>query len=165
MAVRDLIPWGRGRDLTVRRGEESNPFLVLHRDVNRLFDEAFRGFGLTPSGNDRFDQAAGWPTIEVSETDTDVKITAELPGLEEKDVQVELADGLLTIKGEKRTETEDKDRLFSERYYGRFERRIPINDVDQDKVSAAFKNGVLTVTMPKLPEIQSKVKRIAINGR
>lgn len=166
MAVRDLIPWSRGRDLTVRRGEESNPFLALHRQVNRLFDDAFRGFDLVPFGNDRgFGHAVGWPTIEVSETDKDVKVTAELPGLEEKDVQVELANGVLTVKGEKRTETADKDRLFSERYYGRFERHIPINDVDQDKVSAAFKNGVLTVTMPKLPEIQSKVKRIAINGR
>ena len=166
MAIRDLIPWSGGRDLTVRRTEESNPFLALHRQVNRLFDDAFRGFDLTPFSNDRWlDRAAGWPTIEVSETDKDVKVTAELPGLEEKDVQVELANGLLAIKGEKRTETEDKDRLFSERYYGRFERRIPVDDVDQDKVSAAFKNGVLTVTMPKLPEIQSQVKRIAINGK
>jgi len=107
----------------------------------------------------------GWPNIEVSETDKDVKVAAELPGLEEKDAEVELANGILSIKGEKKTETEDKDRRFSERYYGRFERRIPIENVDQDKVSAAFKNGVLTVTMPKLPEAQSKVKRIAINGK
>jgi HSP20 family protein len=165
MAIRDLIPWSGGRDLSVRRSEESNPFLALHRQVNRLFDDAFRGFDLTPLGNDRwFDRAVGWPTIEVSKTDKDVKVTAELPGLEERDVQVELANGVLTIKGEKRTETQDEDRLFSERYYGRFERRIPIDDVDEDNVSAAFKNGVLTVTMPKLPEIQSKVKRIAING-
>jgi HSP20 family protein len=165
MAIRDLIPWSGGRDLTVRRSEESNPFLALHRQVNRLFDDAFRGFDLSPVANDRwFDRAAGWPTIEVSETDKDVKVTAELPGLEEKDVQVELANGLLAIKGEKRTETEDKDRLFSERTYGRFERRIPVEGVDEDKISAAFKNGVLTVTMPKLPETHSKVKRIAING-
>jgi len=107
----------------------------------------------------------GWPNIEVSETDKDVKVVAELPGLEEKDVEIGLADGLLSIKGEKKTEIEDKDRLFSERYYGRFERRIPIDDVDEEKVSAAFKNGVLTLTMPKAPQAQSKVKRIAINGK
>ena len=106
-----------------------------------------------------------WPSIEVNESDKDVKVTAELPGLEEKDVQVELANGVLLIKGEKKTETEDKDRKFSERYYGRFERRIPVEDVDQDKISAAFKNGVLTVTMPKLPQAESKVKRIAINSK
>lgn len=164
MAIRDLIPWNRGRDLTVRRGEEVNPFLTLHREMNRLFDDVFRGFDLTPFGSGRsFDH--GWPNIEVSETDKDVKVTAELPGLEEKDIQVELANGVLAIKGEKKTETEDKDRLFSERTYGRFERRIPVEDVDQDKVSASFKNGVLTVAMPRAPQAQSKVKRIAINGR
>jgi len=76
---------------------------------------------------------AGWPSVEVSETDKDVKVTAELPGLDEKDVQVELANGVLSIKGEKKTETEDKERLFSERYYGRFERRLPIEDVDEER--------------------------------
>lgn len=166
MAVRDLIPWNRGRDVTVRRGEDFSPFLSLHREMNRLFDDFFRGFDFAPLSTDRFfDRTMGWPNVEVSETDKEVKVTAELPGLEEKDVEVELANGVLAIKGEKQSETEDKERLFSERYYGRFERRIPVDDVDADKVSAAFKNGVLTVTMPKLPEVQSKVKRIAINGK
>ena len=86
-----------------------------------------------------------------------------MPGLDEKDVEVELADGVLTIRGEKQTESEDKDRLFSERYYGRFERRIPVDEVEQDKVAASFKNGVLTVALPKLPTAQRKTKRIAIN--
>jgi HSP20 family protein len=165
MAIRDLIPWSRGRELSVRRGEESSPFLTLHREMNRLFDDVFRGFDLAPVGTDRFVDRMGWPNIEVSETDREVKVTADLPGLEEKDVQVELANGTLAIKGEKRSETEDRDRLFSERYYGRFERRIPVEDVDEDKVSAAFKDGVLTVTMPKVPQAQSQVKRIAISGR
>src|ERR1700681_1613609 len=102
--------------------------------------------------------------IEVSETDKEVKVTAELPGLEEKDVGVELANGVLVIKGEKRAEIEDKDRLFSERYYGRFERRIPVDDIEADKVNASFKSGVLTVTLRKSAKAQEKVKRIAING-
>jgi HSP20 family protein len=166
MSVRDLMPWNRGRDVTVRRGEENNPFMRLHREMNRLFDETFRGFDLAPFGSDRwFERGMGWPNIEIGETDKEVKVTAELPGLEEKDVDVELANGVLTIKGEKKTETEDKDRLFSERYYGRFERRIPIEDVDEDKVNAAFKNGVLTVTLPKSAKAQQKVKRIAIGGK
>jgi HSP20 family protein len=166
MAIRDLIPFSRGRDIAVGRGEDVNPFLTLHREMNRLFDDVFRGFDLAPFGSDRFfDRAMGWPNIEVSETESEVKVTAELPGLEENDVQVEFANGTLAIKGQKKSETEDKDRLFSERYYGRFERRIPVEDVDEDKVSAAFKNGVLTVTMPKAPQAQSRVKRIAINGR
>jgi len=166
MGMRDLIPWNRGRDLTARRSEEVNPFLTLHREMNRLFDDVFRGFDLTPFGSGRLlDRGLDWPNVEVSETDKEVKVTAELPGLDEKDVQVELASGVLAIMGEKKTETEDKDRLFSERTYGHFERRIPIDDVDQDKVSASFKNGVLTVTMAKAPQAQSKVKRIAINGK
>jgi len=79
--------------------------------------------------------------------------------LDEKDVQVELANGVLAIAGEKKTEIEDKDRRFSERHYGRFERRIPVEDVDEASISAAFKNGVLTVTLPKVAPAQSKVKR------
>ena len=164
--IRDLIPWNRGRDVAVRRDEEANPFLTLHREMNRLFDDVFRGFDLAPFGADHvFGRGWGWPNVEVSDTGTDVKVTAELPGLDEKDIQLELANGALTIKGEKKTETEDKDRLFSERFYGRFERRIPVDDVEEDKVSASFKNGVLTVTLPKSAQAKSNVKRIAINGK
>jgi HSP20 family protein len=166
MTIRDLIPWNRRREVAVRRGEEANPFLTLHREMNRLFDDVFRGFGVTPFGGDRFfDRAMGWPNIEVSETEKEVKVTAELPGLEEKDIEVELANGVLAIKGERKTETEDKGRLFSERYYGRFERRIPIDDIEENKVAASFKNGVLTVTLPKSEKAQQKVKRIAISGK
>ncbi|HYZ45001.1 MAG TPA: Hsp20/alpha crystallin family protein [Xanthobacteraceae bacterium] len=166
MAIRDLIPWNRPRDVSVRRGEEFSPFLTLHREMNRLFDDVFRGFDLTPFSSDRFfDRGVGWPNVEVTESDKEVKVTAELAGLDEKDVSVELANGMLTITGEKKSETEDKDRVFSERYYGRFERRIPIEDVEEDKVSATFKQGVLTVTMPKSPQAKSNVKRIAINGK
>jgi HSP20 family protein len=165
MAVRDLIPLNRGRDLATRRGEEVNPLLSLHREMNRLFDDVFRGFDLAPFGFERFEHGWGWPNIEVTENDKEMKVTAELPGLEEKDIQLELANGVLAIKGEKKTESEDKGRLFSERYYGRFERRIPVDDIDEEKVSAAFKNGVLTVTMPRAPHAQSNVRRIAINDK
>ena len=167
MAIRDLLPWqNRGRELSTPRGEEVNPFLTLHREMNRLFDDVFRGFDLAPFGMNRLaDRAIGWPHIEVTGTDKEVKITAELPGLDEKDVEVELANGVLAIRGEKKTETEDKDRLFSERYYGRFERRIPVDDVNQDQVTASFSNGVLTVRLPKSPDAQQKVKRISINGK
>jgi HSP20 family protein len=163
MNVRDLIPWNRGRGVTVRRSEDGNPFLTLHGEMNRVFDDVFRGFDLAPFG---FDRTLAWPNVEVSETDKEVKVTADLPGLEEKDVEIELANGVLAIKGEKKIETEDKERLFSERFYGRFERQIPIGtEIEEDKVEASFKNGVLAVTMPKSAEAQAKVKRIAINGK
>jgi HSP20 family protein len=130
--------------------------------MNRLFDDVFRGVDIG-----RFAPPAtmGWPSVELNETDNEVKVIAELPGIEQKDVEVELADGVLTISGEKKSETEDKERRFTERYYGRFERRIPVDDVDQDKVAASFKDGILTVTLAKSPTAQRKVKRIAINGK
>jgi len=163
MDMRELIPWNRGRGVTVRRSDDANPLLTLHREMNRVFDDVVRGFDLAPFG---FDRPLAWPNVEVSETDKEVKVTADLPGLEEKDVEVELATGVLAIKGEKKTETEDKERMFSERFYGRFERQIPIGtEIEEDKVEASFKNGVLTVTMPKSAEAQAKIRRVAINGK
>jgi HSP20 family protein len=168
--IRDLIPWSRGRDVTERRGDYANPFMTLHREMNRLFDEAFRGFDLAPFGSNRGSNDLwsgawnGWPNIELSESENAFKVTAELPGLDEKDVDVQLNNGVLVIKGEKKTETEDKNRLFSERYFGRFERRIPVEDVEEDKVSATFSNGVLTVSLPRTATAHEHVKRIAINA-
>jgi HSP20 family protein len=164
--MRDLIPWNRSSRVPVQRGEEGTPFLTLHREMNRLFDDVFRGFDFAPLRFDRvFDRTWSWPSVEVSENDKEVRVTAELPGLEEKDIEVQLSNGVLAIKGEKRTETEDSDRLFSERFYGRFERRIPVDDIDEDKVSASFRNGELVVTLPRSAEAQRNVKRIAINGK
>ena len=162
MAVRDLIPWSRGGSSAPTRYGEMSPFVALRREMDRLFDDVFRGFeGLPGFAGREF----SWPSLEVSETETDVTVTAELPGLEEKDVEVLLAEGVLTIRGEKKSETEDKDRRFSERYYGRFERRVALPaEVDEDKVQAAFKNGVLTVTMPKSAKAEAHVKRIPGNG-
>ena len=163
MAIKDLIPWNnRGRELTTPRGTDIHPFFTLHREMNRMFDEVFRGFDVAPFGSTRALDGLDWPQIDIEETDKDVRITAELPGLDEKDVSLEIANGVLSISGEKKSESEDKARRFSERYYGRFERRIPLKDVEEDKVSAAFKNGVLTVTVPKSAEAKN-VRRISIN--
>jgi HSP20 family protein len=161
------MPWGRGSHQTpsVYRDDEQNPFLSLHRQMNRLFDDVFRDLDRRmPMSGQSASFGAGWPNVEISETDNELQVIAEIPGLEEKDIEVLLDNGVLTLRGEKRAETEDKNRHFSERYYGRFERRIPIPyEVDEDKVSASFKNGVLTVTIPKSAQAQSRVKRIAIN--
>ncbi len=161
MNMRDLIPWGRNQQTTPSRyRDEGDPFMTLHREMNRLFDDVFRGFDLTPIGG--VGRMAGWPSVEVSETDEDVRISAELPGLEEKDVEVLMGDGVLTIRGEKKSEIEDKERRFSERFYGRFERRIPVGpEIREDEVSATFRNGLLTVTLPKSEKAQA-AKRIPI---
>ncbi len=169
MSVRDLIPWGRNngnQTPSVFRDGERDPFLSLHREVNRLFDDVFRGFGSSlPSFGGISAFGGGWPSVEISDSEKEIKVTAEVPGLEEKDVEVLLNDGVLTLKGEKHSETEDKDKQFSERFYGRFERRIPLGyEVQEDKVNARFRNGVLTVTLPKSEKAQSQVKRIAIKS-
>jgi HSP20 family protein len=136
--------------------------MTLHREMNRLFDDVFRGFDMAPLGS--MSRMAGWPHVEVVENDKDVRVSAELPGLEDKDVEVLMGDGVLTIRGEKKSEIEDKERAFSERTYGRFERRIPLAwEVEEDRIDASFKNGVLTVTLPKAAQSRPEVKRIAIN--
>jgi HSP20 family protein len=163
MGIKDLIPWSNGgREVAVHRGADVNPFFTLHREMNRMFDDVFRGFDLAPFGSTRGLTGLSWPQIDIDETEKEVRITAELPGLDEKDVSLEIAHGVLSISGEKKSESEDKARRFSERYYGRFERRIPLEDVDDDKVSATFKNGILTITVPKSAEAKN-VRRIAIN--
>ena len=163
MGLKDLIPWNNGgRDVGNHRGTDVNPFFTLHREMNRMFDDVFRGFDLASFGPTRTLNGLGWPHIDIDETDKEVRITAELPGLDEKDVSLEFANGVLSISGEKKTESEDKARRFSERYYGHFERRIPLEDVDGDKTSATFKNGILTITVPKSAEAKN-VRRIAMN--
>lgn len=164
MNMRNLIPWNRHEDRVPTTFRDGDPFLALHREVNRLFDAAFRSFD-TPAPFSRLATGRGaWPSVEVDETDGEIRVTAEVPGLEEKDMEV--LDGILTLRGERKSETEDKDRQFSERFYGRFERQINLGyEIDEDKVSATFENGVLTVNLPKTEQAQAKAKRIAITGR
>jgi HSP20 family protein len=133
------------------RDDDRDPFLSLHREVNRLFDDVFRGFG---SGLPSFGHSAtfggSWPSVEICDTEKEIKVVADVPGLEEKDIEVLLNDGVLTLKGEKRSESEGRDRQFSERYYGRFERRIPLGvEVKEDQVDATFRNGVLNCHLAK----------------
>lgn len=164
MNVRDLVPFARKpeRDQTALQTLGGEPSLFsLHREMDRLFDEALRGFG-APS---LFGRTAAWPQVEVEETDSEYRIHAELPGLDDKDVEVLMQDGVLTIRGEKRAETEDRRRAFSERVYGRFERRLALDGVDEDRVQARFRKGVLTVTAPKSQEGRERVRRIPINAQ
>ncbi|WP_372800696.1 Hsp20/alpha crystallin family protein [Paracoccus seriniphilus] len=170
MSVRDLIPWTRNRNdqaLTTWRAETSDPFIAFHREFDRLFDSFWRSFDRTlpMAGGLGSLMPNSWPSVEISETDNEIRVTADLPGMEEKDVELLLDHGSLTLRGEKSSTTEDKERQFSERFYGRFERRIPLPvEVDQDKADAQFAKGVLTVTLPKSPSAQAQVKRIDIHS-
>lgn len=166
MTLGDLVPWGRrDRNLAVQDREPSwsgsnelSPFVRLHHEMNRLFDDVFRGFDTPMAWNRQ------WPSLEVQETESGYRVTAELPGMEEKDVEVAFDDGVLIIRGEKRTETENRDRTVSERYYGRFERRLPVGDVDDTQAKARFDKGVLTIDLPRSTPAQDRVKRIPINN-
>jgi len=161
MALPTLFRRNRERTLPARRGE--NPFLALQRDMSRLFDDFWRGFDLPAP----FGEAWGsfTPRVDIEETDTEVRVAAELPGLEEKDVEVHLTDDTLVLEGEKREEHEDEKQGWRERSYGRFERSIPLPcEVDADHVSARFKNGLLTVRLPKSPKARERSKRIQITA-
>jgi HSP20 family protein len=157
MNMRSLVPWSKNRSLEASHfPEQSSPFLALHREMNRMFDDFLRGFDMTGHGT------SGWPSIEVSDAGNELKVIAELPGLEERDIDVTLQEGVLTLKGRK--SVEKNGTVYSERWEGAFERTIPVGqDVDADKVKASFKNGVLTILLPKKPEAQRQVKRIAIH--
>ena len=162
MALTDLVPWGRNRTISnPRLADDSDPFVALQRSMNRIFDDFTSGFGvpsLTRSGWN-----GAWPRVEINETGNEVKVTADLPGLEEKDIELSLHDGVLTLKGEKKSESEGA--LYSERWHGQFQRSVQLGpEVDPDNVKAAFKNGVLAVTLAKKPEAQTPVKRIPIGS-
>lgn len=170
MSMRDLMPRSHNGNAPVPaayRDLERNPLLTLHREMNRLFDDMWRGFDAPMPVLGRASAwEPAWPSVEIADTGKEMKVTADLPGLDEKDVEVTLENGILTLSGEKRAETDDKVRQFSERYYGRFERQIPLgSEIEEDKVAASFRNGVLTVTLPKSPTAQTRAKHIAINGK
>jgi HSP20 family protein len=173
MTLKDLVPKNLGKKLLpVRRREEDDPFTRLHREMNRMFDDFSRGFGLTSNfWRSPFDMLEGgtagaWtPTVDVAETDKEIKVTAELPGMDEKDVNVELSDGMLTISGEKKSEREEKAKNVyrRERSYGSFHRSLSLPaEVEKDKVEATFKKGVLTVTLPKSASAISHIKKIDV---
>lgn len=165
---RDLIPWRKRREPTSLTREVESPVLELHRRMNELFEDFFEGFGEgfrwpMLSGVDR---PLPWlPSTDVSETDGEIRVSADLPGLDEKDIQVTLENDVLTIRGEKKQEHEEKEREYrvSERSYGVFHRIIPLPaGVDPNKVKATFKKGVLTVTVHKTPELKSHGKTIDV---
>ena len=154
-------------------GNAWRPFEALRKEVDRLFDDFGDDFWRRPfrslAGAER-----GWtqkfvatPAADVAETDKAYEITAELPGIDQKNIEVNVANGGITIKGEKTEEVEEKkkDYYLSERRYGSFERYFDLPEgVDADKIEATFKNGVLKVTLPKTAEAQKPAKKIEIKA-
>jgi HSP20 family protein len=160
MAIRNLVPFGK-KDVPVKR-EDEHPFSLLRREMDSLFDNFFRGFDIEP-----FESRMGAfsPKVDVTENEKEIKISAELPGMDEKDIDVSLQKDMLTIKGEKKEEKEDKGKDYyrMERSYGSFSRTIPLSvEVETDKVEAKFKKGVLSITLPKTAKAVAETKKIAV---
>ncbi len=161
--LKSLIPFKHKSKPVAKQPEApADPFLAFRQEVDHLFDNFFNGGALVP-------QASSWsaaiPKLEVTDGDKELTIAAELPGLEEKDVEVKISGDMLTIEGEKSEETEKKEgeRTYSERTYGSFFRsvRLPFVVGDQ-KVDATFDKGVLTIKLEKPAEQQQSVKHIEV---
>ncbi len=154
------------------------PFESLRQEMDRMFDDFTRGFARFPMGRSLFDVepllryetslGLSAPAVDVVEKEKEFQITAELPGLDEKDIEVSVADDVVSIRGEKKEEKEEKAKNYyvSERRYGAFQRAFQLPaGIDTEKIVANFQKGVLTLTLPKTPEAQKKEKKIAVQAK
>lgn len=155
--------------------ESWRPLRSLRNEVDRLFDAFDNVSWRSPFSRSAFDFApfgraltsVHAPVVDIVEKDKEYEITAELPGIDEKNVEVALSNGGLVIRGEKEAQREEKkkDYFLSERNYGSFERYFGLPDgVETDKIAATFKNGVLTVRLPKSAKLQASEKKIAVKA-
>lgn len=163
----NLMRWGKGKhhngNLPVRY--EQDAFASLQDEMNRLLDHFHRQFGLEPFGAGTEWTGEWMPRVNVKENEKEILISAELPGLDEKDLDISLAGGSLTIKGEKKEEKEEKGKNFfrCERTFGSFTRSIPLPcAVEEAKCEATFKKGVLSVRLMKSAEARKNVKKIVV---
>ncbi len=148
MKIKNLLPDVARR---VRTGDD-HPFYSLQKEMNSLFDNFFRGFGIAPRGFAAGEMGSFMPSIDVKENEREFIIKVELPGVEEKDIDVTITNDAVTIKGEKKEEKEDKVKnyYYMERSYGSFSRVIPLDtEIESGKAQASFKNGILDIKIPK----------------
>ncbi len=159
----DVTGKGQGGRLPSRY---TDPFQVFRTEMDRLFDDFLGGFPSLSNLRQNLPAAQGLtPALDVKETEKELVVTADLPGLDEKDVQLTLQNGVLTLRGEKKSERKDEGENYHlvERSYGSFQRSIRLPEtIDEDKADARFDKGVLTVTLPKRPETVKAQKKIEI---
>lgn len=187
MTIKKWIPWNwlkkeeedTGTSVPVQRSSTDiqlptfrGSLTRFHQQVDRLFDQALRGFDLSPLGfnrplGSRMSNGVLRPTLDLGATDKAYTVSVEVPGVDEKDVKVEIANDTLTIRGQKKQESEQKEKNYyrMERGYGSFQRVLSLpQDADQKGVAATFKHGVLTVSMPRKAAPQVHVKQIQIQS-
>lgn len=152
------------------------PLEKLRQQVDHLFEDFNRGSGLSPFGRGLFDVEPFWrreligrgmPAVDISEKDKSYEITAELPGMDQKNIEIKLSNGSLIIRGEKKEDKEEKATSYhlSERHYGSFERVFSLpKGVDVEKIDASFSKGVLSISLPKKPEAMKADKVVPIKG-
>ena len=158
----------------------SGLFWDLRDEIDSLFEDFFPGTAFGPRrqrrrmgrgrpGGERAG-AINIPTMDVIDKPDEIKLTAELPGMAESDIDIQVTDGMLTLSGEKKHETEEGDKdgdyYMSERSFGSFRRSVRLPEgIDQDRIEAHFKNGLLTVQLPKKPEAQAQTRRIEVKSQ
>lgn len=165
MDIRDLAPWWGSREAEGRQ-DDGNPLVRMHQDMDLMFERLFKDIDLGPrwgiTAEDRL-----VPDMDVVETDKGLEVTLDLPGLDEKELDVNLTDGVLAIKGEMETEKEEKGKEYirTERRHGAYYRafRLPI-EVDESRVTAQFAKGVLTVHLPKTESAKKTAKKIEVRA-
>ena len=163
MTLRELSPFRR-KNVPMRR-ETDTPFDLLRQDMDTMFSDLFRGFDIEPLWTRKLGSFS--PRVDVTETDKEIKVAAELPGIDEKDIDLTVARDSLTIKGEKKEEKEEngKDYYRMERSYGSFCRTIPLPvEVETEKISASYKKGILKIKIPKSAKAIEGKKKIAIKA-
>ena len=166
MQMKDFLPWARRDSGGQVRSTDEHPLADLQRQMNTVFENFWRGME-RPFGSVDLPSGEGAPRSDVVETDDGVEISLELPGMEQKDVEVTLTGDSLTVRGEKKIEKQEKKKGYymSERSYGSIYRTIPLPPgVDADKADATFRNGVLTVRLPQTAEAKEKVKRVEVKS-
>ena len=164
MSIRDLTPWNRGRK-SGPTGAEHLPIQKLHQLMDRMWDDYLGTLELAPLGRNTGMIGTLSPRIDIDDTEKEYRFSAELPGVDQKDVEVTFVDGVLNIKGEKKSETKRNGdhNVRTERTYGMFHRSFSLpSDIDEKRVSATFENGILTVTVAKRPEAKAAVRRVVV---
>jgi HSP20 family protein len=159
---RPLTLFNRNRNAPAFQ-EGGDPFSQFHQEMNRLFDDFFSDFS-TPAYFTGDKGVNARPIhIEFKDTGKNIELEAELPGVSEDDIDVEIQDNLLTIRGEKKLEEEDEKEGYSRKAYSSFQRSMSLPfDVDPDAIDARFKNGVLKLTLPKPPELATRTRKIEV---